>query len=118
VGNVGRIEVKALDWSQPEQREAFADTKWDYILAAGGLVVCKFSAFAPCTSSLLSHPSHQLVDACGILFYTSEHADCIYHEHIIEGLLQTCLRLCTPKTTGATLQECRMRLMPVDDATF
>jgi hypothetical protein len=48
VGNVGRIEVKALDWSQPEQREAFADTKWDYILAAGG-----FSGFciAPCTFS-------------------------------------------------------------------
>ena len=36
VGNVGHIEVKALDWSQAEQREAFADTKWDYILAAGG----------------------------------------------------------------------------------
>jgi predicted nicotinamide N-methyase len=67
VGNVGHIEVKALDWSQPEQREAFADTKWDYILAA----------------------------------------DCIYHEHIIEGLLQTCLRLCTPKTTVLIVNELR-----------
>lgn len=28
-------------------------------------------------------------------------ADCIYHEHIIEGLLETCLCLCSPKTTGA-----------------
>ena len=41
----------------------------------------------------------------------SDHADCIYHEHIIEGLLQTCLRLCTPKTTGATPQGGRLHIM-------
>jgi len=40
-------------------------------------------------------------------------ADCIYHEHIIEGLLQTCLCLCSPKTTGAPrLLHCSAAVMP------
>ena len=53
VGNVGHIEVKALDWSQPEQRDAFADTTWDYILAAGRLSTC-LQIF----SLHLAHPLH------------------------------------------------------------
>lgn len=34
-GNVGRVEVKQLDWSRPEQRN-IKGGPWDYILAAGG----------------------------------------------------------------------------------
>lgn len=65
-GNVGHVEVKALDWSRPEQRD-LEGGPWDFILAA----------------------------------------DCIYHEHIIVGLLKTCLVLCSPKTTVLIVNELR-----------
>lgn len=94
-GNVGHVEVKALDWSRPEQRELDGGP-WDFILAAGNTLECSCCHADDASGGT----SAQLdVDVRG------EHsirtcADCIYHEHIIIGLLKTCLALCSPKTTG------------------
>ncbi len=41
-GNVGSVEVRELDWSKPEQREAEGGP-WDYVLAAGA---------GPCTNRM------------------------------------------------------------------